>query len=73
LTKSFVVLMIGNSKSNHFGAQGTFNLTICVLFFFSTLEMKHLAPAAAATVGRSRLRRVLVKKAKGARGAGDCF
>jgi len=23
-TKSFVVLIIGNSKSNHFGAQGTF-------------------------------------------------
>jgi len=25
-TKSFVVLIIGNSKSNHLGAQGTFNL-----------------------------------------------
>jgi len=25
-TQSFVVLMIGNSKSNHLGAQGTFNL-----------------------------------------------
>ena len=24
-TKSFVVLIIGNSKSNHLGAQGTFN------------------------------------------------
>jgi len=24
-TKSFVVLTIGNSKSNHLGAQGTFN------------------------------------------------
>jgi len=25
LTKSFVVLILGNSKSFHFGAQGTFN------------------------------------------------
>ena len=25
LTKSFVVLIIGNSKSNHLDAQGTFN------------------------------------------------
>jgi len=27
-TKSFVVLIIGNSKSFHLGAQGTFNLTL---------------------------------------------
>jgi len=26
LTKRFVVLIIGNSESNHLGAQGTFNL-----------------------------------------------
>jgi len=26
-TKSFVILIIGNSKSNHLGAQGTFNNT----------------------------------------------
>jgi len=29
-TKSFVVLIIGNSKSNHFGAQGTFKLIIVI-------------------------------------------
>ena len=28
LNKRFVVLIIGNSKSNHLGAQGTFNMIL---------------------------------------------
>ena len=33
-TKSFVVLIIGHSKSNHFGAQGTFNPTYAYLCLY---------------------------------------
>ena len=35
-TKSFVVLIIGNSKSFHLGAQGTFNPDPCLIFLQAT-------------------------------------
>jgi len=37
-TKSFVVLNIGNSKSSHIGAQGTFNPNPVIFFFVSLIS-----------------------------------
>jgi len=36
-TRSFVVLMIGNSKSNQVGAQGTFELAVDYMFLFKRI------------------------------------
>jgi len=40
--KSFVILIQGNSKSNHLGAQGTFNLWLVSVSFGLTLTPKAL-------------------------------
>jgi len=43
-TKSVVVLIIGNSKSNHLGAQATFHPICCGRWVEKLIEMEGLTP-----------------------------